>query len=130
MVCNSYLPRSPRSAIGKFGKVPDFSGIRRRSKRAAPIAFGGQILEENDRDEQRKLVKYNHLVANCLIFHNVCVLTQRLHEMRKEGVTVDAETLSRLSPYITQHVNRYGEYRIDLNRQAPPINYQLPILMY
>ena len=36
MVCNSYLPRSPRSAIGKFGKVPDFSGIRRRSKRATP----------------------------------------------------------------------------------------------
>src|SRR5262249_1155513 len=36
MVCNSYLPRSPRSAISKFGKIPDFSGNRRRSKGAAP----------------------------------------------------------------------------------------------
>jgi hypothetical protein len=36
MVHNSYLPWSPRSAIGKFGKIPDFSGNRRRSKRAAP----------------------------------------------------------------------------------------------
>src|SRR5262249_31611543 len=53
-----------------------------------------------------------------------------LHEMRKEGMRVDAETLSRLSPYITQHINRYGEYRIDLNRQSPPINYPLPILSY
>ena len=53
------------------------------------VAFGGQVLEENDRDEQRKLIKYNHLIANCLIFHNVCGMTQRLHEMRKEGVRVD-----------------------------------------
>ena len=30
------------------------------------------LIAENDRDEQRKLIKYNHLVANCLIFHNVC----------------------------------------------------------
>jgi len=33
--------------------------------------FGGQgIIAENSRDEQRKAIKYNHLVANCLIFHN------------------------------------------------------------
>jgi hypothetical protein len=43
MVHNSYLPWSPRSAIGKFGKIPDFSGNRRRSKRAAPKG----ILIEN-----------------------------------------------------------------------------------
>jgi hypothetical protein len=29
-----------------------------------------QVLE-NDRDEQRKIVKYNHLIANCVIFYNV-----------------------------------------------------------
>jgi TnpA family transposase len=94
------------------------------------VAFGGQVLEENNRDEQRKLIKYNHLVANCLIFYNVCSMTQALHKMRKEGVHVNADTLSRLSPYIMQHINRYGEYRIDLNRQSPPIDYQLPILAY
>jgi hypothetical protein len=33
------------------------------------VAFGGRLLAENDRDEQRKLIKYNHLVANCLIFY-------------------------------------------------------------
>jgi TnpA family transposase len=113
-----------RVTLGAMNKSEQFNRFSKW------IAFGGQVLEENDRDEQRKLVKYNHLVANCLIFHNVCGLTQRLHEMRKEGVPIDAETLSRLSPYITQHVNRYGEYRIDLSRRAPPINYQLPILMY
>jgi TnpA family transposase len=31
--------------------------------------FGGEgVITENSRDEQRKAIKYNHLVANCLIF--------------------------------------------------------------
>jgi hypothetical protein len=31
--------------------------------------FGGErLIAENDRDRQRKLIKYNHLAANCLIF--------------------------------------------------------------
>ena len=43
------------------------------------IRFGGDgTIEENDRDEQRKLIKYNHLVANLIIFHNVCTLTRLL----------------------------------------------------
>ena len=36
------------------------------------LFFGGELLiAEDDRDRQRKLTKYNHLVANCLSFHNV-----------------------------------------------------------
>ena len=43
--------------------------------------FGGEgVISENSRDEQRKAIKYNHLVANCLIFHNLCSLT-RLTEL-------------------------------------------------
>jgi TnpA family transposase len=35
------------------------------------VAFGGGALaSEGIRDEQRKFIKYNHLVANLLIFHN------------------------------------------------------------
>jgi TnpA family transposase len=113
-----------RVTLGAMNKSEQFNRFSKW------VAFGGQVLEENDRDEQRKLIKYNHLVANCLIFYNVCGMTQRLHKMRKEGLIVNAETLSRLSPYITQHINRYGEYRIDMNRQAPLIDYQLPILTY
>jgi hypothetical protein len=33
-----------------------------------------------------------------------------------------------LSPYLTGHLNRFGEYRFDVNRQPPPIDYRLPIL--
>jgi TnpA family transposase len=36
------------------------------------LSFGGEgVIAENDRDKQRKVIKYNHLVANCLIFYNV-----------------------------------------------------------
>ena len=36
------------------------------------LAFGGGgVIAENDRGEQRKIIRYNHLLANCLIFHNV-----------------------------------------------------------
>ncbi len=113
-----------RVALGSMNKSEQFNRFSQW------VAFGGPVLEENNRDEQRKLIKYNHLVANCLIFYNVCAMTQALHKMRKEGVHVNADMLSRLSPYITRHVNRFGEYRVDVNRQSPPLDYQLPILAY
>jgi TnpA family transposase len=111
-----------RVTIGSLNKSEDFNRFTQW------VAFGGRLLAENDRDEQRKLIKYNHLVANCLIFYNVRAMTEALHQMRKEGMRLDADTLARLSPYLTGHVNRFGEYQLDLNRQPPPIDYQLPIL--
>ena len=113
-----------RITIGSMNKSEDFNRFSQW------IAFGGRLLAENDRDEQRKLIKYNHLLANCLIFYNVCAMTNALHKMRKEGMPINAETLTRLSPYLTGHVNRFGEYRLDVNREPPPVDYQLPILGY
>jgi TnpA family transposase len=58
-----------RITTGSLNKSEDFNRFTKW------VAFGGQLLAENDRDEQRKLIKYNHLVANCLIFYNVCAMT-------------------------------------------------------
>jgi TnpA family transposase len=39
--------------------------------------FGGQgIIASNERAKQRKRIKYNHLIASCLIFHNVRAQTR------------------------------------------------------
>ncbi|HJY83605.1 MAG TPA: Tn3 family transposase [Candidatus Binatia bacterium] len=46
------------------------------------------------RDEQRKIVKYNHLVANLLIFHNVATMTKVVRQQVAEGHLVSAVTLS------------------------------------
>ena len=111
-----------RVTLGAMNKSERFNQF------AQLAAFGGNLLEENNRDEQRKLIKYNHLVANCLIFYNVCAMTRALHKMSKEGMQLNADTVSRLSPYLTGHLNRFGEYRFDVNRQQQPIDYRLPIL--
>src|SRR5713101_2077488 len=71
------------------------------------LAFGGSVITENDRAEQRKIIKYNHLLANCLIFHNVCMMTRVLHKLRADGVPVEADTVAALSPYIRSHINSY-----------------------
>jgi TnpA family transposase len=98
------------------------------NKFAQWISFGGHgILAENNRDDQRKLIKYNHLVANCLIFYNVFAMTKALNKLKREGVHLSAEALSRLSPYLTGHVNRFGVYHLELDRHPPAIDYKLPI---
>jgi hypothetical protein len=73
-------------------------------------------------------IKYNHLVANYLIFHNVHAMTQALHKVACEGVALSEEALRHLSPYLTEHVNRFGVYEWNPQRKAPAINYGLPIL--
>ena len=63
------------------------------------LFFGGEgLIAENDRDRQRKLIKYNHLVANCLIFHNVHAQTRILRQLADEGHEFDDAILARLSP--------------------------------
>nr|WP_317852968.1 Tn3 family transposase [Bacillus wiedmannii] len=73
------------------------------------------------------MIKYNHLVADCLIFYNVFQLTQILHEYIQEGNKIDADVLSDLSPYVRFHVNRFGKYRLDSNRRPPDIEFDIPV---
>ena len=63
------------------------------------IAFGGDgTNRENDRDKQWKLIKFNHLVANCLILHNVQSMSHILHKLAEAGHQMEDEFLSGLSP--------------------------------
>ncbi len=61
------------------------------------LFFGGDgIIAENHRERQRKIIKYNHLIANFVIFYNVFQLTHILHEYIQEGNELDEEVLSDL----------------------------------
>jgi TnpA family transposase len=92
------------------------------------IMFGSEgVITENDRAAQRKTIRYNHLVANCVIFYNVCALTRVLHDLAQQGCVVDEEAVAALSPYQTEHINRFGRYHLDLSRKPPPIDYDTPI---
>lgn len=86
------------------------------------LNFGGEILQENDPEEQEKLIKYNNLVANALIFQNVIDQTRIIKNLMSEGFTVSSEDLKRLSPYQTAHVKRFGDYVVDLSQIPPPLD--------
>jgi TnpA family transposase len=46
---------------------------------------GGGVIAENLRDEQPKIIKYNHLVTNLLIYHNVVNMSRALARLAKNG---------------------------------------------
>jgi len=85
------------------------------------VAFGGREIRNNNREEQRKTIRYNHLVANLVIFHNVVAMTKVLKDLIAEGYAVTEEILERLAPYRTEHINRFGTYKLRFDKIPPPI---------
>jgi TnpA family transposase len=99
------------------------------NKFAQWVSFGGSgVIAENVRDEQRKVIKYNHLVANLLIFHTLVTMTRGLQQMREDGYDIDLEALATLSPYQTEHINRFGMYTLNPNRIPDPLEQYLRLL--
>lgn len=90
--------------------------------------FGGDgIIAENIRHEQVKVIKYNHLVANMIILHNVAGMSQVLKELRDEGLDITGEVLAGLAPFRTHHINKYGDYTLDFRRKSSPLVFDLKI---
>jgi len=56
---------------------------------------------------------YQGLIANAVIDQNVVDMSRILHDLRREGMVVKREDVATLSPYLTQHIKRFGDYRID-----------------
>ena len=62
---------------------------------------GGGLVAAAPRDEQRKMIKYNHLVANLLVFHTIVGMTKALDAIAADGRHQDAvndAALAGLSP--------------------------------
>ena len=77
--------------------------------------FGGfGVIANNDPVEQEKIIKYNDLVANAVIFQNVVDLTDVLRDLLKAGHLINREDVAALSPYMTSHIRRFGDYLIDM----------------
>lgn len=85
------------------------------------IGFGGPILKSGDPVEQAKQVKYMDLVANTIMLHNVSDLTDVLTGMAAEGWPLTKELIGRLSPYMREHLRRFGQYMLDMDILPPPL---------
>lgn len=78
-----------------------------------------QVLVEAAR---RKFIKYNHLVANLLIFHNVVTMSNALGRLVAEGYAWDADLIACSSPYLTGHLNRFGLCALNRHRVPEPLD--------
>ena len=87
------------------------------NKFAQWVYFATDLIQENVRDEQLKVIKYNHLIANLLIFHNCKSMTQALKELQDEGMVLTPDILRALSPY-RQHASRFGTYELRVARRG------------
>jgi hypothetical protein len=68
------------------------------------------------------MIKYNDLVANAVIFHNVIDQSRILAELIAEGFPVEREDVMTLSPYLTLHIKRFGDYILDLLTRPQPLS--------
>ena len=107
-------PKLRRQITAATNKVEAYQGF------AKWFFFGGDsVITTNDREEMEKRIKYNDLVANAVIFHNVVDLTNILQQLKREDYLLDKDDLAALSPYLTNQIKRFGDYLVDFS-QIPP----------
>lgn len=93
------------------------------------LLFGGEgIIPDDDPEEQTKKLKYNHLLASSLILQNAADMTAVLKGLAAEGYTIRREDLAQLSPYLTAHVKRFGDYVVDVETAPDPLDGEMPEL--
>ena len=80
---------------------------------SAWLRFGHDAIQRNDPAEQEKIIKFNSLLANCVIFHTALDMTAVIRLLAGEGQTITPAALAALSPYITERIKRFGEYATD-----------------
>lgn len=93
------------------------------------VAFGNKgIITENTREQQRKIIRYGHLVANILIFMNVYDQSVIMSDLVREGYVITPEVAEATNPYRTGRYNRFGDYSLNETRECPVVNYDLQVV--
>lgn len=93
------------------------------------IFFGGDgLITSRDPVSYEKRIKYKDLIANAIMLHNVVDMTHVLHDMSQEGFAITPDVVATFSPYMTEHIKRFGEYFIDMTSEPPPFTPDKPFL--
>ena len=88
------------------------------------VCFGGPVVKSGDPVEQEKQLKYASLVANAVMLSNVADLTDVLSAMANDGQPVTAALVACISPYIREHIRRFGRFALDMADLPNPLNPQ------
>ena len=81
-----------KAEVHKAGRITIQIEIRKQFQ----IAEGDILTIRQENEEQRKIIKYNHLVSNCLIFYNVFEISRILQEYIQARNTIEKEILGAL----------------------------------
>lgn len=57
--------------------------------------------------------------------HNVSENSRILNQLADEGSRLSAAAIAALSPYLTAHINRFGLYNIDDEREITNLDFDL-----
>jgi TnpA family transposase len=77
------------------------------------------LMGENDPEEMQKQVRYTDIVANALMLQNVADLTEALDKLEQRGYPVKSEDVAHLSAYMTEHLQRFGDYTLKVLPVSP-----------
>jgi TnpA family transposase len=77
------------------------------------------LLAENDPEEMQKQVRYTDIVANALMLQNMADLTEALEQLEQRGYPVKSEDVAHLSAYMTEHLQRFGDYTLKGQPTSP-----------
>ncbi len=86
------------------------------------IAFGGTVIKTGDPVEQAKRMKYMDVIANAIMLQNIVDLTNVMNEMTSEGFNVTPELVKSLSPYMREHILRFGKWSLDMEDLPDPLH--------
>lgn len=104
--------RRPGERAGPPGPL---AGVGRRNRGGGGrhpqwIGFGNRgVIADNDPIEQEKAMRFNALLTNAVIFRNVLDIAEIVRQLLEEGWEIDPEDLAHISPYLTEHINRFGQ---------------------
>ncbi len=79
------------------------------------------VITDNDPIEQEKRLKYLDLVANAIILHNTFDISSIVRSLIAEGYIIRPRALATISPYLTAHLKRFGDYTIDDSNLPQPL---------
>jgi TnpA family transposase len=103
-----------REVTETTNKIESYNGLGKW------ISFGGDVIAENDPDEQQKHLRYNDLIAAAVILQNTVDITRILKQLELEGWKINKEDLPFLNPYVTRMLKRFGDYLLNLGKAPDP----------
>ncbi len=88
--------------------------------------FGdGGVMGDNLRFNQQKIIKFSQMLANILLLHTVAHQTKAINKLKDQGEDIPDEILSGIGPYWTEHLNRFGIFDVNMEKEMPAIEYDL-----